>query len=625
MGLRMRQRASVIGLAVASATVMAALTASPATAAPTEGTIHDAGTATVVPESYVVVLKETDALRSNGVETSARYLAGKYHGQVRQVYSKAVHGFAVTMPEAQAKQLAGNPAVEYVQRNGVYHAIGTQTSPPSTGLDRIDQRTLPLDKSYSFPSVASGVHAYIIDTGIRVSHTTFGGRATLGTDTVGDGQAPLGDCNGHGTHVAGTVGGAEYGVAKGVSLVAVRVLNCSGSGTTATVVAGIDWVTNNAVKPAVANMSLGGGADPVLDAAVQKSIDAGITYSIAAGNSNADACATSPARLPAAITVGAVDQSDNRASFSNFGTCVDLFGPGVGIVSSWLTSPTATATLSGTSMATPHVTGAAALVLAADPTFTPQQVRDALVTRATTGVVANAGTGSPNRLLYVGTAPQPMDFAIATTPTSGSTAPGGSVPVTVATTVTRGTAQPVQLSASGLPAGATATFTPASVTAGGTAKLVLATSTSTPAGSYPVTITGTGTAATHTSTFSLTVTGPTGGCAGSNATDVPIPDAGKAVTSDIVIAGCNRKPATTSKLHVTIVHPYRGDLLIDLVAPNGTRYRLKTPNIKEGGANFDYTFGGDLSSIAANGTWRLQVQDVYLRDVGYLDSWSLSL
>jgi len=247
------------------------------------------------------------------------------------------------------------------------------------------------------------VHAYIIDTGIRFSHQTFGGRATSGFDAVDGGSAD--DCNGHGTHVSGTVGGSQYGVSKGVQLVAVRVLNCSGSGTTAQVVAGINWVTSHAIKPAVANMSLGGGASTSIDNAVNNSINSGVTYAIAAGNSNANACNFSPARVGAAITVGATGQNDARASFSNFGTCVDIFAPGVGITSSWDTSNTATNTISGTSMATPHVTGAAAQVLSAHPTFTPAQVRNELVANATTGVVGSPGSGSPNRLLFISQTP----------------------------------------------------------------------------------------------------------------------------------------------------------------------------------------------------------------------------
>jgi subtilisin family serine protease len=272
-------------------------------------------------------------------------------------------------------------------------------------LDRIDQRTLPLNAAYTYSTTASNVHAYIIDTGIRTTHADFGGRATSGFDSINGGPAE--DCNGHGTHVAGTVGGSKYGVAKNVHLVAVRVLDCQGSGTTAQVVAGIDWVTAHAVKPAVANMSLGGSADPVLDNAVRRSISSGVTYAIAAGNGvlglfAQNACTQSPARVSEAITVSATDATDSKPSWANVGTCVDVFAPGINITSDWSTSNTATNTISGTSMATPHVTGAAALYLARHPNARPAEVQAAIVGNATSGVVKSPGFGSPNRLLYTG-------------------------------------------------------------------------------------------------------------------------------------------------------------------------------------------------------------------------------
>jgi subtilisin family serine protease len=243
------------------------------------------------------------------------------------------------------------------------------------------------------------VRAYVIDTGIRTSHSQFGGRAVGGYTAINDGRG-TGDCNGHGTHVAGTIGSTTYGVAKTVQLVAVRVLDCQGSGTNSGVIAGVNWVSSNAIRPAVANMSLGGGISSSLDTAVSNSIAAGVSYAIAAGNSSANACNYSPARVPTAITVGSTTSSDGRSSFSNFGTCLDLFAPGSSITSTWSTSDTATNTISGTSMATPHVAGAAALYLQAQPTATAQQVRDAIVNGSTTGVLSAIGTGSPNRLLY---------------------------------------------------------------------------------------------------------------------------------------------------------------------------------------------------------------------------------
>jgi len=352
----------------------------------------------VIPDHYIVVFN--DAVRDVG--GLARQLAEANGGTVGFVYQTALRGFSVTLSPAAAEAVARNPNVTLVEPDQVITADGTQTG-ATWGLDRIDQRSLPTNGSYTYNNDGAGITAYIIDTGIRLTHSEIVGRATSGFDAVDGGAAD--DCHGHGTHVSGTVGGATYGVAKGVSLVAVRVLDCQGNGTTSGVIAGIDWVTANKVAgKSVANMSLGGGASSSLDQAVVNSIAAGVTYAIAAGNGDIlgrqlDACTQSPARVAAAITIGATNSSDAKASWSNYGNCVDFFAPGVNITSAWKDSDTQLNTISGTSMATPHVTGAAALYLAANPGSTPQQDRDGLHALTTKGIVTSSSTAN-NHLLY---------------------------------------------------------------------------------------------------------------------------------------------------------------------------------------------------------------------------------
>jgi subtilisin family serine protease len=354
---------------------------------------------------YIVVFKG-QASKAQGEVTKGK--VRREGGRVQHEYSRVLKGFSAKLDARALKEVRSDPNVAFVEQDRVISLAATQ-SPATWGLDRIDQRALPLSNSYTYNFTGSGVRAYIIDTGIRFDHSQFAGRAVSGFDAVDGGAAD--DCNGHGTHVAGTVGGSTYGVAKNVTLVGVRVLNCSGSGSNSGVIAGIDWVTGNHVagQPAVANMSLGGGASSAIDTAVRNSIADGVTYAIAAGNSNANACNSSPARTAEAITVGSTTTSDSRSSFSNYGTCLDIFAPGSSITSAWYTSTTATNTISGTSMATPHVAGVAALAAQEHPTWTPQQVRDAIVNSATNGVIPNAGSGSPNKLLYslLGSAPPP--------------------------------------------------------------------------------------------------------------------------------------------------------------------------------------------------------------------------
>lgn len=482
-----------------------------AAASTAEGQIRNAGAPGSVDGSYIVMLKQG----------SPADLAGRYGGQLARDYS-AIGGFAVNMTEHQARRLAADPRVAYVEQDGIARISDTQNN-ATWGLDRIDQQNLPLDTKYTYANKGDGATVYIVDTGVHFAHPEFGGRAKSGYDFI-DNDSDASDCQEHGTHVAGTVGSATYGVAKNAALVSVRVLNCQGSGQWSQIIAGIDWVARNGSKPGILNMSLGGGAQSSVDDAVRRAVQAGFVNAVAAGNNNgANACNTSPARTPEAVTVGSTDNADNRSSFSNIGTCVDIFGPGSNITST--RNGGGTTQMSGTSMATPHVAGVAALVLTANPGYTPQQVRDALVNNAVSGVIKNVGSGSPNKLVntqFIG---------------------GGGPPPACGAKV--------------------------------------------------------------------------------NDTDVAIPDAGSAVSSEIQVSGCTGTAPSSLPVRVDIDHTFTADLAVDLIGPSGAVYPLHTSGGIGDAGGVHVAYNVNASAERADGAWQLRMRDVYRFDTGTLTSWSL--
>ncbi|GAA1255597.1 Ig-like domain-containing protein [Arthrobacter pascens] len=398
-----------------AATPEAGSTSNPNAAAPQSGTVRYL----VRYASGTDVAHEARSLRSRNIA-------------VGRTFSKALRGAAVTATPAQAAELRRSAHVAAVEIDAPVKAAETQQAAP-WGLDRIDQRALPLSGSYTSAAAGAGVNAYVVDSGVLAAHTEFAGRVAAGWTAVADGRG-TGDCNGHGTHVAGTVAGKTYGVAKAATVIPVRVLDCTGSGFNSDVIAGLEWVASHhqAGTPAVANLSLGGTASAMVDAAVQGLINDGVTVAAAAGNSAVDSCSSSPARVPDALTVAASDASDRQAAFSNFGACVDLYAPGVAITSASIASTTATASMSGTSMATPHVAGAAAAVLSRSPELSPAAVASRLLSGATPAVIAAAGAGTPNRLLFsdpsAGTLSAPT--VSARTPAANATAIAVASPVT---------------------------------------------------------------------------------------------------------------------------------------------------------------------------------------------------
>ncbi|MFF8957943.1 S8 family peptidase [Streptomyces sp. NPDC014894] len=392
-----RRIAAAIATATTVALAVGAL-ALPAQAAQPEGRILHAGAAEAVPGSYIVTLKQSAGIKASTAQ--GKQLITGYGGQIKRTYTSALNGYAAKLSTAAAKRLAADPAVASVEQDQKVHSTATQTNAP-WGLDRVDQTNLPLSGTYTYPDSAGvSTTIFVLDTGVRISHQDISGRAFNGYDFI-DNDNIAQDGYGHGTHVATTAAGTTYGVAKKAKIVAVRVLGNNGSGTTAGVIAGVDWITANRTSSSVANVSLGGGASTTLDNAVRRSISAGVTYSIAAGNSNAPASGYSPARVDTALTIGATTRTDARASYSNYGPVVDLFAPGSAITAGWNNSDSATYTGNGTSFAAPHVAGAAAIYLTNHPGSSPAAVATALVNGATNNVLTGIGTGSPNKLLKI--------------------------------------------------------------------------------------------------------------------------------------------------------------------------------------------------------------------------------
>jgi len=440
-------------------------------------------------------------------DTEARE-AGSRGLEVRKVFRKAVRGMAVDLTPAEAAALATDPQVASIEPDRVLRASVDQTG-ATWGLDRIDQRGLPMNGTYSYGGNGAGVKVYVVDTGVRSTHAELGGRVAPGYSLIQDGNGTE-DCQGHGTHVAGTIAGTTYGVAKGATIVPIRVLDCLGAGSTSAVVAGLDWIlTFNNGAPAVVNMSLGGSPSTIVDSAVQRLIDDGITVVVAAGNSAYSACLASPARVPAAITVGATQSDDARAQYSNFGPCLDIWAPGTGITSAGIASDTATAVKSGTSMATPHVAGAAALLKAATPSLSPAGVASALIANSTPGVVTDAQLDSPNRLLFTG--------GTGGTGTGGGTNGGGTTvaPLAVSTSALPGGTVGVGYSQTLTASGGTAPYTwalssgtlPAGLTLNPSTGSIAGSPTAAGAATFTVRVTDSK-ATTATRSLSITVTAP---------------------------------------------------------------------------------------------------------------------
>ncbi len=544
-----------------------------------------------IPNRFIVVLNKDrnvfseavpSPLQTDRVQRMSRDLTTAYGGRVDRTFSFAIQAFSIEMTPEQALRLSQDTRVKYVEEDFIVRKNETQTNPP-LGLDRIDQRNLPLNQTYTYTTTGAGVHVYVMDSGIRATHTEFTGRLGNGTDAVNDGQNGN-DCDGHGTHVAGTIAGTKYGVAKNATLHNVRVLGCDGSSTGSSILTGMDWVSANRIQPAVVNMSLGGGYSSTFNTVIGNAVNQGITYVVSAGNDNNDACDKSPASAPEAITVGSTTVADNRSSFSNYGVCVDIFAPGSQILSSWNTSDTATQFLQGTSMAAPHVTGVIARFLETNPTASPTLIANSVINSATNGVISDAGPGSPNRLLFANV-------------TVDNTTPSAPVP---------GPTPAVRINDK-----SPATPYPSEYVVSGFNGVI----DNTNAFSFAVNIKG----FSHTTTgdVAFVLEGPTGARIllqsqvganeEANKLDYTFRDTGTTMSSTNAIANSTYKPTAYKVVNFPSPGP-------------GTSYNNPGP-VNGGTATLISTYG----KTNPNGIWKLYVLDENSGDRGRIDSWSLTM